>query len=273
MIKFYLGTHMVHWLAEAHVPLFVSHRRLALRRTLPRAAQGWALDSGGFSELGLYGGWRTTPEEYVTAVRRYETEIARLEWAATQDWMCEPAMLAKTGLTVQEHQRRTVANFLRCQQLWYAETDDESPFMPPVQGQTAREYLDCVREYADHGVDLRDYPLVGVGSICRRQATNEIGEIIAALQDELGPDVPLHMFGMKRRGLQQYGHQICTADSLAWSYRARHSAPLPGCTHQRCSSCLKYALRWRSHVLNLPGTHYEPFGLTPRTRDAFALAS
>ena len=35
-----------------------------------------------------------------------------LEWAAPMDWMCEPAMLARTGLTVEDHQRRTVANFL-----------------------------------------------------------------------------------------------------------------------------------------------------------------
>jgi hypothetical protein len=34
---------------------------------LPRT--GWALDSGGFSELSLYGGWRTTPEEYVLFFR------------------------------------------------------------------------------------------------------------------------------------------------------------------------------------------------------------
>lgn len=82
MISFYLGTHMPNWLETAGVPLFISHRRLSGRRSLPRAAHGWALDSGGFSELSLYGEWRTTPEEYVTAVRRYDTEIGRLEWAA-----------------------------------------------------------------------------------------------------------------------------------------------------------------------------------------------
>ncbi len=34
-----------------------------------------------------------------------------LDWAP-MDWMCEPAMLARTGLTVEDHQRRTSANFL-----------------------------------------------------------------------------------------------------------------------------------------------------------------
>ena len=46
------------------MPLFVSHRRLAGRRTLPRAIAPWALDSGAFSELSLYGEWRTTAGQY-----------------------------------------------------------------------------------------------------------------------------------------------------------------------------------------------------------------
>jgi hypothetical protein len=103
-----LGAHMPHWLAELDVPLFVSHRRLAGRRTLPRARTGWALDSGGFTELSMFGGWRTAAEDYVAAVRRYATEIGNLEWAAPMDWRCEPVMLAKTGLDVPDHQRRTV---------------------------------------------------------------------------------------------------------------------------------------------------------------------
>ena len=34
---YYLGTHMDGWLAHVGVPLFVSHRRLARRKTLPKA--------------------------------------------------------------------------------------------------------------------------------------------------------------------------------------------------------------------------------------------
>ena len=100
---FYLGTHMDGWLAHVGVPLFVSHRRLARRKTLPKARTGWALDSAAFSELSLYGGWRTTPEEYVAAVKRYDREIGQLEWAPGQDWPCESDMLARTGLSVEEH--------------------------------------------------------------------------------------------------------------------------------------------------------------------------
>nr|AVN58617.1 hypothetical protein B5P44_p00355 [Mycolicibacterium sp. CBMA 213] len=120
------------WLATVGVPLFVSHRRLARRKTLPKARTEWALDSGGFSELSLFGGWRTTPEEYTAAVIRYDTQIGQLSWAAQQDMMTEPEMTARTGLSLEEHQRRTVANFVELQRLWtqMADKRSESPWDP-----------------------------------------------------------------------------------------------------------------------------------------------
>jgi hypothetical protein len=253
VIEFYLGSHQPHWLETAGVPLFVSHRRLAGRKTLPRARTDWALDSGGFSELSLYGQWRTTPEEYVTAVRRYDDEIGNLNWAAPQDWMCEPFMLAKTGLSIKEHQTRTVLNFAQLQELWYSTTENESPFMPVLQGWTRDDYLRCADIYAQQGIDLCDYPLVGLGSVCRRQATAEIGSIVAAVRHAIDPELPLHGFGVKLRGLQAYGHMLESADSMAWSFDARRSTPLPGCSgHKNCANCLTYALAWRERVADLP---------------------
>lgn len=64
MKYFYLGTSEVRWLGQANVPLFISHRRLAPRKSFPRALTGWALDSGGFTELSMYGEWRTTARDY-----------------------------------------------------------------------------------------------------------------------------------------------------------------------------------------------------------------
>ena len=127
MRYFYLGTHQPNFLATAGVRLFVSHRRLAARKTLPRAAAGWALDSGGFSELSLYGDWRTTARDYNAAVRRYDDEIGKLEWAAIQDDMCEWEVLARTGLSIPEHQRRTVDSLCELQDLWDGTND--SPYM------------------------------------------------------------------------------------------------------------------------------------------------
>jgi hypothetical protein len=263
VIQFYLGSHMPSWLAVTGVPLFISHRRLMGRKSLPRAIAPWALDSGGFSELSLYGEWRTTPEQYVTAVRRYDEEIGHLEWAAPQDWMCEPVMLAKTGLTVAEHQQRTVDNFQRLQDLWYSATSDESPFMPVLQGWELADYLRCADLYAAAGIDLCDYPLVGLGSVCRRQATGEIGAIVRAVRAAVDPTLPLHGFGVKQRGLELYGHELETADSMAWSFNARHSAPMDGCvSHKNCANCLRYALAWRERVLDLPAPPIDLFGVS-----------
>jgi hypothetical protein len=106
---FYLGIHDVSWLTGEIGPLFVSHRRLVLRANLPRAATRWALDSGGSPS------WRCTVAglrlQASTSRLRDETRPRSvLDWAAPMDWLCEPAMLARTGLIVEDHQRRTVAN-------------------------------------------------------------------------------------------------------------------------------------------------------------------
>lgn len=239
------------WLAHAGVPLFVSHRRLARRKTLLKARVGWALDSGGFSELSLYGGWRTTPQDYVAAVKRYDREIGKLDWAAPQDLMTEPEMVARTGLSVVEHQRRTVANFIQLEHLWHSSDDlvsAESPFQPVLQGQSPRDYLRCWDMYGEAGIDLANYPLVGVGSVCRRQHTDEIREVFEALRDR-DPEIPLHGYGVKALGLRKYGHYLCSFDSLSWSYNARRNPPMDGCGHARCSSCLKWALRWRRGIV------------------------
>ena len=237
-MRFYLGTHETSWLAKLAVPLFISHRRLAKRARLPRACCDWALDSGGFTELEKFGGWKTCVSEYVEAVERYSEEIGRLEWAAPMDWMCEPQMLAQTGLSVREHQDRTVANFL--------ELRGRGPFIPVLQGWTVSDYETCVELYRSAGVDLAAEPLVGVGSVCRRQSTAEIAQIMHALH---GAGIRTHGFGVKKEGVSRYGRLLTSADSMAWSYTARRHWPLPGCSHKRCTNCSRFALRWREELL------------------------
>ena len=43
------------------------------------------------------------------------------------------------------------------------------------------DYLACADLYAAEGIDLAALPLVGLGSVCRRQSTGEIAAIVAAL--------------------------------------------------------------------------------------------
>jgi len=242
-VKFYMGTHMEGWLARTEVPLFISHRRLDRRRVLPRARGRWALDSGGFTELSMHGKWVTSADVYATAVRRYRDEIGGLDWAAPQDWMCEPVMLAKTSLTVAEHQARTVASVLELRAL-----APDLPFVPVVQGWVLDDYLACIDLYTAAGIDLTAEPTVGLGSVCRRQSTAAIYDICYALATR---GIRLHGFGVKTLGLREYARHLHSADSMAWSYNARRNPPLPGHSHRSCANCLPWALQWRDRVIRM----------------------
>lgn len=238
---FFLGTHEVGWLQRGVGPLFVSHRRLKRHARLPLAASPWALDSGGFTELRLHGGWLTSVEEYVEATRRYTQEIGRLAFAFSMDWVCEPAILRRTGLTIQEHQRRTVANFAALR-----DRAPDLPFAPVLQGWRLSDYARCAELYRAWGFDLAREPRVGVGSICTRQGTPEVENILYSLASG---GLALHAFGVKTRGLARSAAILASADSSAWSLQARYDVPLPSCRHRRCSSCLHYAVRWRDRLL------------------------
>lgn len=274
METFFLGTHKAVWLSRTDVPLFISHRTLMDRKRLPRALGPWALDSGGFTELstcvdgcvkhaGAYNaatgftaqptfshsphGWKTSPVEYVDATYRYADEIGNLVWAAPQDWMCEPAMLEMTGKTISEHQKLTVESFCRLRAL-----APDLPFAPVLQGWEVEDYEFCISLYEAHGVLLQNEPIVGVGSVCRRQKSWEIEGIMRSLA---GHGIKLHGFGVKTAGLAKYSPHLHSADSMAWSFNARSEPPLPGHTHKSCANCLEYALAWRERLLRRAGNH------------------
>lgn len=245
---FYLGTHMPNWLAKIDVPLFVSRRRLAkVRKRFPRARGRWALDSGGFSELSLYGGWSISKERYADEVRRYRDEVGLMDWAAPMDWMCEPVMLRKTGFSVEDHQGLTVCSVLDLRRI-----APDVPWIPVLQGWTLEDYSRCVDLYAQGGIDLTSEEVVGLGSVCRRQATEEIAEIVKSLHER--GIRSLHGFGVKAGGLARIGHLLRSSDSMAWSEGARRKpgVSLPECegkNHLKCNNCLPYALHWRERVL------------------------
>lgn len=240
---FYLGTHQPAWLAVAGVPLFVSRRRLAGRVTLPRAIETWALDSGGFSELSMFGHWVTDAATYVAEVRRFGREIGLMAWAAAQDWMCEPFITTKTGLSVAEHQQRTIANYLDLR-----DRAPELPWVPVLQGWRMDDYRRHTDDYDRAGVDLATVPVVGIGSVCRRQHTKQVEGVIRDLADR---GLRLHGFGFKTLGLARLGSVLASADSMAWSFEARRERH-PACgstTHKNCANCLTFALSWRERVL------------------------
>lgn len=264
-LAFYLGAHHPRWLEHSPVPLMVSARTLAKyrrRRTnvfpppragysaptvdvFPNARVPWALDSGGFTELSMYGHWTLDADDYGgLVVKIMEAGGAPPDFAAPQDWMCEPAIRAKTGYTVADHQELTLHNYLQLV--------GEFPFVPwlPVlQGWTVEDYLAHADAYDQAGVDLTAEPRVGLGSVCRLQDTVKPATIAQALHDR--GITRLHGFGIKVDGLASYGHLLASADSLAWSFGARRRRRrLPGCMHPGpCNNCLTYALAWREQVL------------------------
>lgn len=164
-----------------------------------------------------------------------------MQWAAPQDWMCEPFILAKTGWNVREHQLRTIGNYQTLRSL-----APSVPWIPVLQGWEFDQYLRHVEMYAASGVDLASVPVVGLGSVCRRQHTELVVDMAKALH---GKGIRLHGFGLKILGLRQCHQWLTSADSMAWSLEARMSPPLPGCPHKSCSNCLVWALAWREKVI------------------------
>ncbi len=135
-----------------------------------------------------------------------------------------------------------------------------------LQGWSTQDYLRCVGYYDESGVDLTGEPLVGVGSVCRRQHSREVRDIVAALRG-----LRLHGFGMKLTGLRNCAESLVSADSLAWSWAARAAGRrgwrAPGCAHSSCANCPVYAAAWHRRVTRT-FRHEQltlPLAGTPRT--------
>lgn len=275
--ELYLGTHMTSWLWDARlrrlfegVTFFLSRVRLAPRRSpFPRALHPYCIDSGGFTELQRHGRWTLTAAEYVAEIRRFLAELGPdlCRWVAPQDWMCEEIVIrggiAARGMVfhgtrearglkpgepeqdlttaVRIHQRFTVDNFLELTAL-----APEIPFIAVLQGQSLADYEHCDELYRQAGVDLGQLPVVGLGSVCRRQATDEIHEIV---EHFAAKGYRLHGFGVKTLGLSQYADDLVSADSMAWSEDARRSDPLPGHAHKNCANCPDWAIRWHRRIV------------------------
>lgn len=251
MTTVYLGTHRPTWLTLDGPPLMVSLNTLPKSKSY-RAVVPWFLDSGGFTELQQHGRWRTTAAEHVERCRSAQERFGMIEWMSPQDWMCEPMMLERTGLTVGEHQRRTVANYVELVSL-----APDMPWVPVVQGFAVDEYHACVDLYSAAGVDLTLAPLVGVGSVCRRQSMGEAHTIMDTLSER---GLSLHGFGFKQAGLTVCWPWLTSVDSMAWSFNARHEKRSCGRPNGRggvvksCGNCRHYALDWYQRTSSLVGT-------------------
>lgn len=201
---------------------FVSVKRLCERRRNAETRQrrkpidcpDWIMDSGAFTELALHGRYRDGVEAYAEQINRIAGFDPGLRAVVAQDFMCEPFILAKTGLTIADHQRLTIERY-----------DALAPLvrtyvMPVLQGYCAADYLVHIELYGDR---LAPAMHVGVGSICKRNGSPiEIEAVLTAIKGKR-PDLRLHGFGLKTTALASdlVRRRLYSADSMAWSFAAR----------------------------------------------------
>lgn len=211
-MNFYVGCHQPSD-ARHFDRAFISIKRIEDRRS-PFAVKHWVMDSGAFSEISDHGCFLRTVDQYAAQARRWIGN-GHLDAVVAQDYMCEPFIVAKTGLDVPTHQRLTIERY------------DELlahglpvHVMPVLQGFRAGEYLDHLDAYGER---LTPGMWVGVGSVCKRQGKPaNVVAVLGAIKRQR-PDLRLHGFGVKSTSLAHPGvrHLLHSADSMAWSYAAR----------------------------------------------------
>lgn len=219
---------------------FVSVNRLRDRRS-DFAVQDWIMDSGAFTEIATHGRYREDVAAYAEQVRRWRT-CGRMLAAVAQDWMCEPWIVQKTGLTVADHQRLTIERFDALRDA----IAGEAYVLPVLQGYTVADYLRHIDGYGDR---LAAGQWVGVGSVCKRNANvREVEAILAAIRGAR-PDLRLHGFGLKVTALQSITVRdaLYSADSMAWSYHARK--------HGRNANDWREAARFAARIDRMPAQH------------------
>lgn len=243
-VKFYVGLHQP---ADAqHFDLAcISINRLRGRRKAVDCGDV-LVDSGAFTELAQHGRYRHSVEEYAAEIKRlHEAGVVKISAAVAQDYMCEPWMLEKTGLTIADHQRLTIERYddlLAC--------NLPVPVLPVLQGFAPSDYQSHVAQYGDR---LKFGMWVGVGSVCKRQGDPRA--IIAVLQAirAVRPDLRLHGFGVKKTSLLHPGvrEYLYSADSMAWSFAARKQG--------RSANDWKEAARFAEVVNSAASAPFQPW--------------
>lgn len=235
-MDFYIGLHQPADAASIS-PAMISVNRLRSRKSA-FAVRDWIMDSGAFSTILRFGGYQEPVSDYAHQIKRW-SKNGNLLAAVAQDYMCEPHMLAKTGLTIEDHQRLTIERYdalLQCDV-------GGVRIMPVLQGYSAQSYVEHIRQY---GARLHRDMWVGVGSVCKRNADpKSIEAVLLAIKRER-PDLYLHGFGIKSTALKSslVRSLLHSADSMAWSYHARSNG--------RNGNDWKEARAWLQKIIRRP---------------------
>jgi hypothetical protein len=253
MKKFYIGLHQITD-AKHFDSACISIRRLYGRKKSLRCPDV-LVDSSAFTELFLYGKYTKDSSVYAKELHRLHCEhVVHITAAVAQDYMCEEFMLKKTGLSVLDHQIRTIRRYdrlvLRLNELF----DYKVPFpvMPVLQGYTVPEYLRHVEMY---GKRLKDNMWTGVGSVCKRNSDPKAIVLVLSSIKKRRPDLRLHGFGIKVTALKDglVRELLESSDSQAWgtaTYRKNRN-------QNDWREAMKYKeqvekiMKYRSHVRKL----------------------
>lgn len=202
------------------------------------------MDSGAFTEISTHGHYRHSVAEYADQIRRWKTNGTLLA-AVAQDYMCEPFIVEKTGLSIPEHQRLTVQRYDALL------TEDTGVYILPVlQGFAPDDYVTHLQLYGDR---LAHGQWVGVGSVCKRNGDpRAVAAVLMAIK-AARPDLRLHGFGLKTTALADpyITSMLETADSMAWSFHARING--------RNANDWREAKRWTENISNRPMQHMLAF--------------
>lgn len=213
-MMFFVGVHHPH--KAGHVPLAMVSANALKNRKSHFPAGDWLLDSGAFTIINKHGGYPEPVETYAALIRRF-ANCGNLMAAVAQDYMCEPFVLERTGLTVADHQRLTIERY---REILACDTAGVT-IMPVLQGYQPHEYVSHIRQYGDL---LTEGMWVGVGSVCKRNAKPLTARAVFEAIHAERPDLRLHGFGIKLTALhdQRVRDLLWSADSMAWSYAARY---------------------------------------------------
>ena len=257
--RFYLGSPSPAFLERevlTGIRMFISRVQIGDRKKKYKPVADWALDSGAFTELLYNGKWTLTPRQYADICLRPRDNVGRMDFCVIQDWMCEKEIIEGgfisgrtapgTGKTLLDHQKLTVESYFTLSQI-----EPDLKWLPVLRGFTEDEYFRCAEMYEDGGLSLKGR-WVGVGSVCRRQGTDEIAQVLRNLSS-LG--ACLHGFGVKTAGLAKAAKYLYSADSMAWSMGAwRDQIKMPQCVasgakHRNCANCPEYAVHWLNNTV------------------------
>jgi hypothetical protein len=211
-VRFFCGLHQPSD-AKHFDACFISVNRVR-DKVRPFEVNDWIMDSGAFTEVSRHGGYRHDVREYADVIRRWSRNRELLA-AVAQDYMCEAHILAKTQLTIPDHQALTVQRYddlLACHTGVY--------IMPVLQGYAPQTYVRHLEQYGDR---LKPGAWVGVGSVCKRNGDPEAIEDVLSMIKSERPDLRLHGFGIKTTALRSplVRKLLHSADSMAWSFAAR----------------------------------------------------